>query len=104
MEECLLAHRVLADERDANEPLPRHARDQGAAPPPGEAIARVDRHARGPDRWSPHEARGFHPWDVLVECEHRAVIVDAVGDDRPAVVSARQDQIQLITTSGTVLV
>ena len=91
---------ALAVERDAVERLRRHAADQRRALPLREHRAVVEREvARRDDRRPVDDRLGQVRPRVRARDRH-AVVVGRVGDERPAVVLAGLDQVQLVAASA----
>ena len=103
-EQGLQADSVVALDRHSAELLADHSADECAASPPGEAVAAVDHHARGTDRRDPGEPGRLQARALRLVGEDGAVVVDAVGDHRPAIVGSAHDQIEFVPTPRAVLV
>ena len=96
---------ALTAQREPGELLAHHAADEQIATPPGEAITRVNHQARDADRRHPHVDRLLHALAVRTRVNGQTgSVVDAKPDDRPPIVAARLQPIQLIASLRAVLV
>ncbi len=77
--------------------------DQKVALPFGKHLAAIDRDGAGRDRRIPIMQRLFQPFLGRAFADLGAGIIAAIGDDRPAIVLARLDQVNLIAAARAVL-
>src|SRR5690606_31801613 len=89
--------------RPAHPPL-HHRPDERIAPPGREAVAAVERQSRDRDRRHPIEKRRLEPVARRFVADRRAVVVFAVCYERPAVIAAREDHVDLVAAERAVLV
>src|SRR5205814_10069119 len=87
-----------------DQPAARSA-EKAMAFPRGMPLAAVGRHAGGRDRRHPVAERLRHARRVRALADLRAdAVIDAVGDDRPAVIDAGTDHVHLVAALWPVLV
>lgn len=94
-----LLGRVTSDGH-AHDPLRAEASDEGIARPAGKQAALVDDHAGRGDDGDPE---GLGRGDIRARAvlgDLPAVVVAALGHERPAVVGARLDQVELVAAHG----
>ncbi|HNQ08444.1 MAG TPA: hypothetical protein PKH97_14805 [Tetrasphaera sp.] len=77
--------------------------DESVPFPSRKGVARVERHAGRRDRGIPEEDRLLHAVLVRADADLRAGIIDAIGDDRPAVVLALLGTIDFIAATRAML-
>ncbi len=88
-----------------DEPLARHAADEQVAAPLGETVARVDHQSGDADRRHPHLRGLLHAFTVRAGVDgETGLVVHAETDDRPSVVPAWLNAIELVASLRTVLV
>ena len=101
----LLVRHGASLQAEARQLLARQPAHEHRAPPLCEAVARVDHQSRRGDRGHPVVHGRLHPLALGAHVDPRsAPVVDPVAHDRPAVVPARQDQVDLVSALRAVLV
>ena len=95
---------TMAVEEDASETLAHHAADETAAIPLGEGLrARIEHQIAGRDHRDPIERRFGEIGSRVVRSDRHAVVVHPVRHQRPPVVLALLDQVQLVAAARAVL-
>src|SRR5437868_2306375 len=103
-EQRFLRYDLVVDEGEAIEHHAGQATYQDASPPLRKQIPVIESEARGRDYGVPIIHGLFHTLfvrDTLADSGAR--IVNAVGDDRPSVILAPLDDVQLVAAAGPVL-
>src|SRR5581483_3931633 len=103
-EQPLLQHDAAVFDRDPIQVPLRHRADQQAAAPLRKLIASIDKEAAWCDGRRPHPYRLLHavPLDDAL-ADRAAVVLPPVGDDRPSVIRAFLDDVQLVSAKRSVL-
>src|SRR3974390_1578484 len=97
VQHALLAHRPVVLQLQAGHELEFQRAVEQAVLPGWHEIAGVEGHARRRDRGRPVPHRIDHAFGVLFAgADRRAVVIDAEADDRPAIIAALLDNVDLV--------
>src|SRR5690606_2520299 len=102
-DDLLVGDLVLVVDDDAAQFLSRQRGDEEVVFPSRETVARVEIDAADGERGCPVNDRRLHAFAGGFGGDGRAVVIHAVGDDRPAVVAAGLDAIELVAAARAVL-
>jgi len=77
--------------------------DKQITAPRRKSVAGVEGHSRRTDRWNPHDIRRHKIFATDLVRHQRSPVLAPVGNNRPAVVAARQDPVDLVPPHRSVL-